>query len=93
MTKATLGVLAAIHKGAEYIMALDLPKYFDLILKLTIRGKLDENIDNNLANELIIFLLTAKARVTGDISDAEIEIIRGLTQGGTSSPALFKLFI
>lgn len=91
--QTALSVLSEIYKGAGYIVALDLAKAFDTILKLLMRGKLDENIDTNLTNQLTISLLAVKAKATGDISDTDIEMLRGLTQGETSSPALFKLFI
>lgn len=38
-------------------------------------------------------MLTVNAKVAGDITETEIIMNKGLTQGGTSSPARFKLFI
>lgn len=55
--------------------------------------KLFNEVDDNLARQLTTFLLTVTAQVTGDITRTNIQMLRGLTQGGTSSPALCKLFI
>lgn len=55
--------------------------------------KLSSEVDQNLARQLTIFLLTVTTQVTGDITHTYIHMLRGLTQVGTSSPALFKLFI
>lgn len=93
ITQAALSVLAAMRSGAEFIVALDLAKAYDKILKLLMSTKLHEQVDKNLAYQLIVFLLTVTARVTGDVANTDIEMRRGLTQGGTSSPTLFKLFI
>lgn len=97
MTQAALSVLAAIRKKTEFIGFLYLAKAYDTVLKLLMKGKLDETVDPKLANKLIIFLLTVKKKqrwgAAGDIFATEIEILRGLTQSSTSSPALFNLFI
>lgn len=55
--------------------------------------KLDDTVEPDLANKLTIFLLKVTGRVSGDVTDTPVEMRRGLTQGGTLSPALFKLFI
>lgn len=57
------------------------------------QSKLTNEVDQNLAKQLSIFLLTVTTQITGDISHTDVQMLRGLTQGGTSSPALFKLFI
>lgn len=74
-------------------MVLDLAKAYDNILKLMMQRKLDREIDENLTSQLIIFLLTVQATVSGDITETSINMLRGLTQEGTSSPALFRVFI
>lgn len=93
VTQAALSVLAALKKGIEFVFVLDLAKAYDNVQKILMEGKLRQEVDDNLTNQLIIFLLTVQAKVTGDISHTMINMLRGLTQGGTSSPALFRVFI
>lgn len=47
----------------------------------------------NLVNKLRVFITKVTAKVTGDITNTVISMKRGLTQGGTSSPPLFKVFV
>lgn len=86
-------MLAAIRKGAEFIVVLDLAKAYNNVINTVMRRKLRENIDSNLTNQLTIFLMTVYAQVTSDLSNTVIEMLRGLTQGGTWSPALFRVSI
>lgn len=93
VTRSELSVLAALQKGADFIVVLDLAKAYDNIVKLLMQSKLDNAVDENIANQLTIFLITVYAQVTGDISNTAIAMLRGHTQGGTSSPALFRMCI
>lgn len=74
-------------------MVLDLAKAYDSILKLLLIEKLEEKVPQNLVRQLKVFIMTVVARVTEDITNTPIPMRPGLTQGGTSSPLLFKLFI
>lgn len=85
--------MAAIRKVIEFIVVLDLVKAYDNVLKILMSNKLLDNTDENLTNQLTIFLLMVQEQVTGDISNTTIAMRRGLTQGGTSYPALFRVFI
>lgn len=78
---------------ARFIAVLDLTKAYDSIVKAFLFQKLQGKVDSNLANQLLIFLLTVRAHVAGDITKTEVIMRKGLTQGGTYSPALFKLYI
>lgn len=91
--QAALSVLAALKKTARFIAVLDLAKAYDSIVKALLLGKLEGKVNTDLANQLLIFLLTVRAKVAGDITDTEIVMKKGLTQGETSSPALFKMYI
>lgn len=76
VTQAELSVLAAIQRDAEFVVVLDLAKAYDNILKLLMHSKLQEQFDDNLTNQLIIFLITVQAQVFGDISNTLIEMLR-----------------
>lgn len=91
--QAALNILAAIKAKARFITVLDLAKAYDSIVKTRIYQKLKDTIDENIANQLLVFLLKVRAQVAGDITKTDIIMRKGLTQGGTSSPALFKLYI
>lgn len=60
---------------------------------MLMESKFKSEVEDNLTNQLVIFLLTVDAQVSGDITNTAIAMLRGLTQGGTSSPALFRVFI
>lgn len=55
--------------------------------------KLQKLIPTNLLGQLKVFISTVVAKVSGNISNTVIPMRRGLTQGGTSSPPLFRIFI
>lgn len=74
-------------------MVLDLAKAYDSVLKTLLIKKLERVIPINLLNYLKVFISTVVATVSGDITNTIIPMRRGLTQGGTSSPPLFKVFI
>lgn len=93
VSQAALSVLAAIQKDIEFVVVLDLAKAYENILKLLMESKLRNKVEDNLTKQLLIFLLTVHAQVSGDVTNTTIAMLRGLTQGGTSSPALFRLFI
>lgn len=86
-------VAALIRSGIKYILVLDLAKAYDTVLKMALIKKLENLIPTNLLNQLRVFIATVVAKVSGDISDTRIPMKRGLTQGGTSSPPLFRVFI
>lgn len=81
------------ERGAKFVVALDLAKAYDTILKLLMSGKLHNQVEENLDYQLMIFLLTVTGRVTGDVANTDIEMCRVLTQGVNSSPTFFKLLI
>lgn len=93
--QAALTVLAAIRTTAKFLAILDLAKAYYSIVKALLLLKLKKTVSPNLSNQLLIFLLTVRARacLTGDITNSEVVIKKGLTQGGTSPPVLFKMFI
>lgn len=82
-----------IQDGIEFILVLDLSKAYDTVLKLLLIEKLKKVIPPNLVIQLRVFISTVIATVTGDITNLAVSMRRGLTQGGTSSPPLFKVFI
>lgn len=92
-TQDALNVLPAIQKDVEFLMVLDLAKGYDKTINLLMQNKLQDEFDDNLTHQLIIFLITVRAQMTGDILGTKIEMLRGLTQGRTSSPALFRVLI
>lgn len=47
----------------------------------------------NLVQQLKVFITTVIAKISGEITNTRIPMRRGFTQGGTSSPSLFKVFI
>lgn len=81
VTQAVLSVLVAIQKDIEFIVVLDLAKAYDNILKLLMERKLNSAVYENLTNQLVSFLLTVQAQVSGDITSITIAMLRGLTQG------------
>lgn len=91
--KALLRVAAMIRKGINFILVLDLSKAYETVLKALVIEKLKEIVPVNLVNKLRVFIKTVTAKVTGDITNTIIQMKRGLTQGGTSSPPLLKVFI
>lgn len=91
--QAALSVLAALKSTAKFIAVLDLAKAYDSIVKAFLFQRLQGKVDSNLANQILIFLLTVRAQVAGDITNTEVIVRKGLTQGGTSSPALLKMYI
>lgn len=62
-------------------------------MKELLLAKLQQQVVQNLVYQLLIFLLAIEEKVVGDITQTKIKMNRGLTQGGKSSPALFRLFI
>lgn len=93
ITQAALRVLVAIQKVIEFIFVLDLAKAYDNVLKQLMRGKLRDATDQNLTDQLTVFFMMIIAQVKGEITNTMVQMKRGLTQGGTSSPALFRVFI
>lgn len=93
VTQAALSVMATIKKDIDFVVVLDLAKAYGNILKLLMESKLRSKVDDKLTNQLIVFLLTVQAQVSGDITNTVIAMLRGLTQCGTSPPALFRVFI
>lgn len=93
VTQAALSVLAALKTVAKFLSILDLAKAYDSVIKALLLQKLEDKVDTNLVSQLLVFLLTVRAFVAGDITKTEIIMQKGLTQGGTSSLALFKLFM
>lgn len=90
--RAALNVLAAIRTTAIFLAILDLAKAYDSIVKALLLLKLEITVDQNLANQILVFLLTVHERVAGDITNTDVIMRKGLTRGA-SSPALFKMYI
>lgn len=93
MTQAALRLIAALETTAIYIVVLDLSKAYESVVKQILLQNISQIIDQNLTNQLLIFLLILKSKVAVDIKDTHISMDKGLTQSGTSSPALFRTFI
>lgn len=64
ITHAAFSVLAAIHSYI-ILVVLDLSKAYEKVVKELMRSKLRNVTEENLTNQLIIFLLMVKAQVTG----------------------------
>lgn len=94
-----ISVLAALKTAARFIAVLDLANLarsrtaYDSIVKELLLQKIAGQVDTNLANQRLTFLLTVRTQVAGDITKAEAVMKIVLTQGGTYSPVLFKLYI
>lgn len=93
VTQAALSVLAAKKAAASFLAVLDLLKAYNSVIKQLLLHKLRQQVDENLANQILIFILSVKSKVAGEITQTTIHMEKGLTQGGTSSPALFRMFI
>lgn len=91
--QAALRVAALLRKGIYYLLVLDLSKAYDTVLKAMLIEKLKKLLPVNLVKQLLVFITSVMAKVAGDITETPIPMRRGLTQGGTSSPPLFKVFI
>lgn len=91
--QSALSVLAALKTVAKFLAILDLSKSYDSIVKELLLQKLENKVHSNLANQLLIFLLTVRAYVKREITNTEIVTTKGLNQDGTSSPDLFKIFL
>lgn len=68
-------------------------KAYDTVRKILLIERLKKFITANLFNQLRIFIAPVMAKVAGDITNTVVRMRRGLTQGGTSSPPLFKVII
>lgn len=86
-------MLVSIQSTALFLTVLDVSKAYNSIIKQLLLAKIHKVIDKNLANQLLVFLLTVRSFVAGDITRTQLVMEKGLTQGGTSSPALFRVFI
>lgn len=51
------------------------------------------NVPENLISQITIFLVPLLVRTTGDVTNTLAILTTGLTQGGSASPALFRIFI
>lgn len=67
--QAALSLLAILKTTARFLAVLDLAKAFDSIVNALLFSKLETKVDTNLANQLLIFLLTVHTQVTGDITN------------------------
>lgn len=88
--------IAAKLETDEHLMSaiLDLTKAYDRVSRKIIIKKLEQlGVPIDLINQILIFLLPIHVTTTGDVTSATAIITIGLTQGGTASPALFRLYI
>lgn len=69
--------------GLFFIQVLDLAKAYDTVLKELLLEKLSRCIPPVLVNQPKVFVTIVIARVTGNITNTEIPMGRGLRQGGT----------
>lgn len=77
----------------RYILILDVSKAYDTVLKMMLIEKLKTLTPANILNQFRMFIHTLVAKVDGYISNTIVQMRRGITQGGTSSPPLFRIFI
>lgn len=91
--QAALSLLAALQSAAIFLAFLDLSKAYDSIIKQLLLAKLRRLVEDNLGNQLLIFLVTVRSTITGDIAKTQLLMEKGLTQDGTLSPALFRMYI
>lgn len=63
VAQAALSVLAALKTTARFIAVIDLTKAYDSIVKALLLAKLETKVDKNLANQLLISLLSVHAQV------------------------------
>lgn len=60
---------AVLKTVAKFFAILDLAKAYDYIVKALLLQKLENKMDANLANQRLVFLLTVRAHVAGDITN------------------------
>lgn len=92
VTQAALSILAAIRHDVEFIVVLDLAKYYDNVLKQLMRSKLEDAVDEKLQINLSYSFLQCTHRYRRHIKHLNSNA-SSLKQGVTSSPALFRVFI
>lgn len=86
-------VAALIREDIYFILVMDLSKAYDTVLKALPIEKLKKALPVKLVSQLKVFITMLMARVSGDITNTPIPMLRSLKQGGTSSTSLFKVFI
>lgn len=93
--QVALDIAAVVEAELGQMLAvLDLPKAYDKVIRKFLVDKLlKQDIPENLVNQLIIFLLPLVVSTAGDLTEAIAVLTKGLVQGGTESPALFRFFI
>ena len=72
---------------------MDLAKAYDRVDRKRLMDKLYQILPQNLARMASLFLQPIQVRTKGDVTSTTIEYKAGVTQGGPSSPMLFKIFI
>lgn len=71
---------------------LALKKAYDTVSRRLIIRKLESlGVPANLVSQVVVFLLQLLVRTSGDVTGAIAILTIGLAQGGTESPALFRI--
>lgn len=93
--QAALDIAAVVEAElGEIIAGLDLAKAYNrFIRRLLVNKLLAQGIPENLVNQFIVFLLPLLVSSAGDLTGTVAVLDKGLVQGGTASPALFRFLL
>lgn len=85
-------VAATVEAEVAQLLAIlyQAKSYDKVIRRLLVDKLLAHGIPENLVNQLIIFLLPLLVRTAGDLTGTVAVLTKGLVQGGTASPVLFR---
>lgn len=76
------------------IAVLDLTKAYNQVVRQLLKDKLEEmKLTQNLIDQIVILLLPLLVRTVGYVTHAVAFITTGLTRGGSTSTALFRILI
>lgn len=93
--QAAIDVAAVLNEAVQHLFAiLDLTKAYDRVVRARLIEKLKSmDITQDLVNQIVVFLVPLVVQTAGDVTRATAIITTGLAQGGSASPALFRIFI
>lgn len=91
--QAAIEVNATMRNTGTMVAVLDLEKAFDKVNRSILLETITELTTPELTNELKPFMAPLQIMTTGDTSKTTATLKKGVTQGGPSSPTLFKCYI